>query len=702
MTKPLRIIFLGLTLSSSWGNGHAVTYRSLLKALAARGHDILFLECEKPWYASNRDLTDPDYCQLAFYDDPLDLERFAPQVAQADVVVVGSFTPEGVTVGDWAQGTARGVVAFYDIDTPVTLAKLAKRDEEYLAPWQIADYDVYFSFTGGPLLQKLEQDFGAPAACALYCAADPEVYRRAETETRWDLSYLGTYSADRQPALERLLLEPARRAPHLRFAVAGAQYPQDIGWPANVERLEHVPPAQHPAFYSASRFTLNATRADMIAAGYSPSVRLFEAAACRTPVISDVWPGVEEYFEPGREIVLARTSEDVLATLAEPAAAGVGIGANARGRLMAQHTPEHRAATFEREVYAAMQRGRAARGRYGRAVRNLKQKRILVAGGGGFLGSHLCDRLLGSGAEVICVDNFQTGRLQNLQRALRHPRFDVIEADIIEPLEERLSGVKFDQIYNLACAASPPQYQLDPEHTLLTSVLGARNLLHLAERHRARLVFASTSEVYGDPEEHPQRESYRGAVNPTGPRACYDEGKRCAETLAFDFARAGRADVRVARIFNTYGPRLAAADGRVVSNLISQALAGAPLTLFGDGAQTRSFCYVEDLIEGLMALGDHRGAQPGPINIGNPGELSMRALAELILRLTASASAIVMRPLPVDDPRRRCPDITRARDVLGWSPQTPLEEGLRRTISWFKAGERVIADADAEARQAPA
>ncbi len=685
MTKPLRLVFIGLTLSSSWGNGHAVTYRSLLRALASRGHDILFLECEKPWYAANRDLTDPDYCRLAFYADPVDLERHGAEVAGADAVIVGSFTPEGVAVGRWAQRTARGVVGFYDIDTPVTLAKLAKRDEEYLAPWQIADYDVYFSFTGGSVLQRLEAEYGAPAARALYCAADPEVYRRVDTQQRWDLSYLGTYSADRQPVLEALLLETARRAPQLNFAVAGAQYPDHIDWPANVARIEHVPPAQHPHFYSASRFTLNATRADMIAAGYSPSVRLFEAAACGTPVISDVWDGIDEYFEIDREIILARTSDEVLAALQRPRSEAAAIGAAAQQRLITQHTPDHRAEAFEREVAAAAER-KQPRAMNRPLVRRSKAQRALVAGGAGFLGSHLCDRLLADGAEVVCVDNFVTGKLENLQSALRHPRFDLIEMDILEPLSPSLHERKFERIYNLACAASPPLYQRDPEHTLLTNVLGGRNLLQLAEKTGARYVLASTSEVYGDPDQHPQHETYRGAVNPTGPRACYDEGKRCGETLAFDYARAGRADVRVARIFNTYGPRLCAADGRVVSNLVRQCLAGEPVTLYGDGAQTRSFCYVEDLIEGLIALAEHEGEQPGPVNLGNPTELSVRALAELIQRLAGSSSPIVLRPLPIDDPHRRCPDISRARQVLGWTPATSLERGLQRTIAWFRAG----------------
>ena len=321
-------------------------------------------------------------------------------------------------------------------------------------------------------------------------------------------------------------------------------------------------------------------------------------------------------------------------------------------------------------------------------MRNGKRGFVIVAGGAGFLGSHLCDALLAEGAEVLCVDSFLTGRRDNLRHLERDPRFDLLEADIIEPLPARLAArcAGVDAVLNLACAASPPHYQADPEHTLLTCVLGTRNLLRLAEAAGARFLLASTSEVYGDPDVHPQIESYRGHVNPIGPRACYDEGKRAAETLAFDFARAGRAEVRVARIFNTYGPRMRSDDGRVVSNVITQALAGSDITVHGDGSQTRSFCYVDDLMEGLLRLLALGERMPGPVNLGNPAELAIRELVERVLTLTGSRSAIVRRPLPVDDPRRRRPDITLARRLLGWSPRVPLEEGLRATIAWF-AGE---------------
>jgi spore maturation protein CgeB len=350
----MRLVVLGLTLSSSWGNGHATTFRALLKAFAARGHDILFLERDKPWYAAHRDLGDVSYAKLAFYDSVEALDGWRNEVANADAVIVGSYVPDGVEVGRWAQRTAQGVTAFYDIDTPVTLAKLRRGDFEYLTPELIAGYDLYLSFTGGATLDLLEQRYGAPAARALYCSVDPDTYRPLDLPKRWDLSYLGTYSPDRQPTLERLLIEPARRAPNRRFVVAGPQYPDDIDWPANVERIDHVPPADHPAFYAASRFTLNVTRADMIAAGWSPSVRLFEAGACATPIVSDRWLGLAELFAPGREIILADDADEVLAALATDAGA---IGQAARAKTLAGHTAAHRA----RELEAHLEEARAIR-----------------------------------------------------------------------------------------------------------------------------------------------------------------------------------------------------------------------------------------------------------------------------------------------------------------------------------------------------
>ena len=354
----MKLVVLGLSLSSSWGNGHATTYRALLKAFAARGHEVLFLEREMPWYAAHRDEPAPPYCRLELYRDLADLDRFAREVATANAVVVGSYVPDGVAVGAWAQAAARGATAFYDIDTPVTLAKLARGDFEYLSPALIPCYDLYLSFTGGPTLDLIKARYGSPAARALYCSVDAEAYRPLPVAKKWDLSYLGTYSDDRQPTLTRLLVEAARACPARRFVVAGPQYPAGIDWPANVERIEHLPPAEHAAFYSASRWTLNVTRADMIAAGWSPSVRLFEAAACGVPIVSDRWAGLETLFAPGGEIVLADTAAEVIAALERPDAAAVG--AAGRAAVLAAHTARHRAAELEGLLEAAIAPARRA------------------------------------------------------------------------------------------------------------------------------------------------------------------------------------------------------------------------------------------------------------------------------------------------------------------------------------------------------
>jgi len=317
-------------------------------------------------------------------------------------------------------------------------------------------------------------------------------------------------------------------------------------------------------------------------------------------------------------------------------------------------------------------------------MHNGRQFEVLVAGGAGFLGSHLCERLIELGARVVALDNLQTGDRANMRGLMRRPGFEFIQADIVDPLPAKILKRSFDRIYNLACAASPPLYQADPEHTMLTSVLGTHRLLRLASETGARFLLSSTSEIYGDPDFHPQPESYRGNVNCIGPRACYDEGKRAAEALSFDYDRLGRAEVRVARIFNTYGPRLSASDGRVVSNLISQALGGDDITVFGDGSQTRSFCYVADLVDGLVRLMEYEGPQPGPINLGNPCERTILELVDLVLAITGSTAEVVYRPLPTDDPRRRRPDIAKAAEILGWTPQTSLVQGLRATIAWFE------------------
>jgi UDP-glucuronate decarboxylase len=305
-------------------------------------------------------------------------------------------------------------------------------------------------------------------------------------------------------------------------------------------------------------------------------------------------------------------------------------------------------------------------------------KRILVTGGAGFIGSHLCERLLDAGSEVLCVDNFYTGTRQNIAALLAHPRFELLRHDICGPL-----SVEVDQIYNLACPASPVHYQFDPVQTTKTSVLGAINMLGLAKRLRIPVLQASTSEVYGDPMVHPQREDYWGNVNPIGPRSCYDEGKRCAETLFFDYRRQHKLAIKVVRIFNTYGPRMHPNDGRVVSNFIVQALRGDDITLYGDGLQTRSFCYVDDLVEGLVRMMATADTVTGPVNLGNPVEFTMRELADLVIDITGSASRIVHRPLPQDDPKQRKPDIGLARAELGWAPTVALRAGLERTIHYF-------------------
>jgi UDP-glucuronate decarboxylase len=306
-------------------------------------------------------------------------------------------------------------------------------------------------------------------------------------------------------------------------------------------------------------------------------------------------------------------------------------------------------------------------------------QRILITGGAGFLGSHLCERLLAAGNEVLCVDNFYTGRRRNVLHLIDHPHFELVRHDVTFPLY-----VEVDAIYNLACPASPIHYQFDPVQTTKTSVHGAINMLGLAKRVKARILQASTSEVYGDPEVHPQREDYWGRVNPTGPRSCYDEGKRCAETLFFDYYRQHGLDIKVARIFNTYGPRMHPNDGRVVSNFVVQALRGQDITIFGDGCQTRSFCYVDDLIEGLMRLMETEKGFTGPVNLGNPREFTILQLAQLVLQMTESRSNILMRALPMDDPKQRRPDIELARTRLDWEPTVALEDGLKRTIDYFR------------------
>lgn len=345
INKPLNITILGLSITSSWGNGHATTFRGLVRELNREGHQVVFLERDVPWYSSQRDLPDPDFCQVLLYQDLEELKKKClPFIQEADLVIIGSYVPEGVSVGEVVLKEAQGVKAFYDIDTPVTLAKLEKGDYEYLAPEQISKYDLYLSFTGGPTLDLLEQNFGSPAAKALYCSVDPELYFPETQELRWDLGYLGTYSDDRQPPLENLMLSAARQWKEDKFVVAGPQYPESIIWPPNVKYISHLPPSKHRHFYNSQRYTMNITRADMVKAGYSPSVRLFEAAACGVPIISDFWNGLDELFIPGKEILISGSSNETLSYLKDiNEEERREIGENSRKKILKNHTAAHRA-----------------------------------------------------------------------------------------------------------------------------------------------------------------------------------------------------------------------------------------------------------------------------------------------------------------------------------------------------------------------
>jgi spore maturation protein CgeB len=347
--EPLNIVILGLTITSSWGNGHATTYRALVRGLEQRGHQVLFLERDMPWYAAARDQADERQGRTILYRSLDQLKkRFHGAIRDADLVVVGSFVPEGIKLGEWVVETARGVTAFYDIDTPVTLAAVERGDSFYISAELIQKYQLYLSFTGGPILKRLERQYGAPMARALYCAVDADLYRPLALPTRWDLGYMGTYSADRQQVLEELLLEPASRCPNARMVVAGPQYPDSIEWPANVERIEHLAPCAHPAFYNQQALTLNLTRANMVHAGYSPSIRLFEAAACGCPIISDWWEGLDDFFKLDEEILVADSPEKILEYLFDLSARERElIGQRARDRVLSDHTAPRRAAELE-------------------------------------------------------------------------------------------------------------------------------------------------------------------------------------------------------------------------------------------------------------------------------------------------------------------------------------------------------------------
>jgi spore maturation protein CgeB len=345
----LKCVILGLSITSSWGNGHATTYRGLVRELCARGHDVLFLERDTEWYASNRDLPNPPYGRTELYSSLKELkDRFASAIRNADFVIVGSYVNEGIAIGEWVTRIAQGATAFYDIDTPVTMANLIKAKVDYISAPLISRYHVYLSFTGGPLLKYIEQHYGSPMARPLYCSVDSTLYYPEQRELKWDLGYMGTYSDDRQPTLDRLLLQPARRWKEGRFVVAGPQYPRSLRWPKNVERITHLPPSEHRAFYNSQRFTLNVTRANMIAAGFSPSVRLFEAAACGTPIISDSWPGIETFFKPGEEILISESPQQTLAYLKDLSEADRRrLGDRAREQVLSRHTAKHRATELE-------------------------------------------------------------------------------------------------------------------------------------------------------------------------------------------------------------------------------------------------------------------------------------------------------------------------------------------------------------------
>ena len=352
MKRPLNIVIFGLSISSSWGNGHATVYRALMRALDARGHNVLFLERDVPWYAAHRDqLTSPSG-RLRFYASLAELKKqYAAEIANADLCVVGSYVPEGCAVAEWVTKTAPGVKAFYDIDTPITVAKLESGDTEYISPELIPAFDLYLSFTGGPVLRLIERKYGSPRALAFHCCVDPALYFPKPAEPRWDLGYMGTYSADRQRSLDKLLLLPARSRKSMRAIVAGPLYPPELQWPANVGHVEHLAPGKHREFYNAQKFTLNLTRADMIVAGHSPSVRLFEAAACAVPIISDYWAGLETFFTPGTEILVASTSTDVVSYLSEiTESQRIWIGERARAKVLSRHTSEHRARELEAHV----------------------------------------------------------------------------------------------------------------------------------------------------------------------------------------------------------------------------------------------------------------------------------------------------------------------------------------------------------------
>jgi spore maturation protein CgeB len=366
----LNIVVLGLSITSSWGNGHATTYRALVKALAAQGHSVTFLERDVPWYRDHRDLEQADYCKVVLYGSLAELgRRHAALVSAADLIILGSYVPDGIAIGDWITVRATGITAFYDIDTPVTLAGLESGEVDYISPGLIPRFDIYLSFSAGPALGLVEDLYGSPLARPLFCSADVGGDPVASGSKKWSLGYLGTYSEDRQPVLDRMLMEPARRLKDHSFVVAGSKYPESIGWPANVEMISHLPPSDHPEFYASQRFTLNVTRSDMKVLGFSPSVRMFEAAAHGAPLISDNWPGIETVFKPGVEILVATGPREVVEILSQlPEDRRLALAANARARLLKEHTPAHRAAQLEAYYREALRHRHSAKGRSTRSI----------------------------------------------------------------------------------------------------------------------------------------------------------------------------------------------------------------------------------------------------------------------------------------------------------------------------------------------
>ena len=689
----MKLVVLGLSITSSWGNGHATTYRGLLRELTRRGHEVLFLERDVPWYAAHRDLPNPVFCATRLYPDLDELQRdYAGAVAEADAVILGSYVPDGAEVGDWSvPDRARACKAFYDIDTPVTLAKLGRGEHEYLTPELIPRFDLYLSFTGGPTLDRLEEEFGAPWPARSTARSTSGSTGRSDAELRWDLGYLGTYSDDRQPKLE----PAAARAGRATCAGAGSSSPArstptTVRWPANVSRLEHLAPPAHPGFYAAQRFTLNVTRADMVAAGWSPSVRLFEAASCGVPIISDTWPGLDELFRPDVEILLAEDGEDVvllhprhadwrrqaIAAAARRAGAGGALLGGARGgtRRFAAVAAVRRSGGASAPPADQQRRGRPCGQEWSAAGAGYRRSRV-----------HRLAPVRGAARPRLRRDlprQLPDRRLANRRASRRRP------------------GVQADRGRHHAAAAGTPDRRPDLQSRLRRLAPGRTSAIRSTPGRpacSARCICWSGPRpaVRSSCRRRPARSmatpmctrrrratgatSIRSVRAPATTRASAPP-RPCSSTLH----RTRGVRIKVARIFNTYGPRMHAEDGRIISNFVAQALRGEALTVYGDGRQTRSFCYVDDMVRALLALADSGDGVVGPVNLGNPDELPVIEVARRVLAQTRSHAGIEFHPLPVDDPRRRRPAIDRALSLLGWRPLVDLDTGLARTVADFK------------------